>query len=156
QPGGPARDTSPAGSRVCRTVRTPAVPLDHVANDEGYDQLVLVRAIRSGRSANITCCHSPVSRMSATYPASAYSACRSWPVSLDTSRPAVDPGTADQAGGRLSRRESSSPPRWCRALARALMYNAARGAGHRRDHGKLGTVRLTTHRSALRAEFFAP
>jgi len=53
-------------------------------NDEGYDELVLARAIPS---ASITCCSSLASRMSATCPGSASSGFPSWPAWSSTSPP---------------------------------------------------------------------
>ena len=66
------------------------------ANDEGYDELVVARAIPFRTvcehhllpfSGVATCCRSPASRTSATCPASASSGCPSWPGWWSTSRP---------------------------------------------------------------------
>jgi GTP cyclohydrolase I len=48
-------------------------------NDEGYDELVLARAIPFRPSASTTYCRSPGSRTSATCPPTASSGCPSWP-----------------------------------------------------------------------------
>ena len=60
-------------------------------NDEGYDELVLVRAIPFRTVCEDHLLPFPVSRTSATCPASASSACPSWPAWSSTSRPGRRP-----------------------------------------------------------------